>query len=953
MSSQGRGNRGRGGSSRGSTGGYGQGGGGSRGGGGSGGDRGGGRGSGFRGSDGRGRGGPGGRGGGGGGPPRGGPGGRGRGNFGIWQENVRAVYPPQLREEADRVVARFKADTDDSPRLPLRSGWGTLGEPGVVRANFFVIRLPKDIIYDYKVKITPDPTKGIKERIFQLLERHPNISPLVRFIAHDKNERLVSARELEQPLEVTIDHTDEGAPPTPAKPYQVEITLRDKLDPQQLTRYCSGDLKERKWDFQPFVSALNLIIQKRASTEAIRAGKSRYFFPAEQDRQNGLSQMFLAFRGFYSSARPSLGQVVLNVNVCMTPFYVSGTLMDAISRFQQRTQGALPSNFPDRVKIVTNHLGYPRTYTLSEVLGAQGPGAVYFNCSKYNPQRTSVSNYFLREYNIRLKPDLPVVNIGGAKRSSYLPAELCQVIEQPYYGRLNERETANMIQYACNPPATNAASIVNDGLRLLGLRGGPIDGFDISVGSEMITVPIRVLPPPQLSYSTGRPMIPSGGSWNILSVKFKRAAPVASWGVITVADGGRVDPQEVQQLANGFGNKLKACGMMVPNPPKILSTQQLPRSDQDPGRLKALEHIEETIRKLGTPPPKMILFLLSRRDDFIYPGIKTLCDTKLGVHSICMQLEKALKDQRKQDQYFSNVALKVNTKLGGINHTVDDRALGWLKTMPTMVVGMDVTHPSPTSILGTPSVTAVVANVDDTFAQFPVSLRVQKGREEMILDLTEMMVERLQAYKATTKALPKRVIVYRDGVSEGQYEDVLKDEFHLRMRESFKKVGGPKYDPKVTIVICGKRHHSRFYPTTAEQKSNNGNTLPGTVQDRGLSSPFLFDFNLQAHSGLQGQVRPTHYVIIYDENRFNADVMQQGTHHFSYQYVRATKAVSLVPPAYYADLACERARCYLNRYFVSKDNKGKGKRTKEQVLEDAKKEWPGIHDNLKNTMFYI
>lgn len=29
-----------------------------------------------------------------------------------------------------------------------------------------------------------------------------------------------------------------------------------------------------------------------------------------------------------------------------------------------------------------------------------------------------------------------------------------------------------------------------------------------------------------------------------------------------------------------------------------------------------------------------------------------------------------------------------------------------------------------------------------------------------------MMVERLLAYKAASKALPKRVIVYRDGVSE-------------------------------------------------------------------------------------------------------------------------------------------------------------------------------------------
>ena len=36
----------------------------------------------------------------------------------------------------------------------------------------------------------------------------------------------------------------------------------------------------------------------------------------------------------------------------------------------------------------------------------------------------------------------------------------------------------------------------------------------------------------------------------------------------------------------------------------------------------------------------------------------------------------------------------------------------------------------------------------------------------MIQELKEMMVERLQAYKAANKDLPKRVIIYRDGVSE-------------------------------------------------------------------------------------------------------------------------------------------------------------------------------------------
>lgn len=58
---------------------------------------------------------------GGGAPPRGGFGGRGRGgNFGIWQENVRVVHPPEIKEEEDRVVARFNAKKDSSPKLPLR-----------------------------------------------------------------------------------------------------------------------------------------------------------------------------------------------------------------------------------------------------------------------------------------------------------------------------------------------------------------------------------------------------------------------------------------------------------------------------------------------------------------------------------------------------------------------------------------------------------------------------------------------------------------------------------------------------------------------------------------------------------------------------------------------------------------------------------------------------------------
>ncbi len=80
----------------------------------------------------------------------------------------------------------------------------------------------------------------------------------------------------------------------------------------------------------------------------------------------------------------------------------------------------------------------------------------------------------------------------------------------------------------------------------------------------------------------------------------------------------------------------------------------------------------------------------------------------------------------------------------------------------------------------------------------------------------------------------------------------------------------------------------------------------------------------------------------------SADDIEQGTHHASYLYARATKAVSIIPAAYYADLACERGRCYLNDFLMedntvasSKDNNGKKDKEEERkkVYEAAKKSW--------------
>ncbi|KAJ6588319.1 hypothetical protein B0H19DRAFT_203261 [Mycena capillaripes] len=77
-------------------------------------------------------------------------------------------------------------------------------------------------------------------------------------------------------------------------------------------------------------------------------------------------------------------------------------------------------------------------------------------------------------------------------------------------------------------------------------------------------------------------------------------------------------------------------------------------------------------------------------------------------------------------------------------------------------------------------------------------------------------------------------------------------------------------------------------------------------------------------------------------------------------FARATKAVSLVSPAYYADLACERGRCYLHKLLQGFSSSAvtttsSGSATGEAVIQEATQLWHGGMQGaqLKNTMYYL
>lgn len=183
-----------------------------------------------------------------------------------------------------------------------------------------------------------------------------------------------------------------------------------------------------------------------------------------------------------------------------------------------------------------------------------------------------------------------------------------------------------------------------------------------------------------------------------------------------------------------------------------------------------------------------------------------------------------------------------------------------------MVIGIDVTHPSHTKLSGAKSVAGVVANTKSMdFAQWPCSLRTQTSRQEIVEDLQEMVEERLTVWMANSKtALPKRILVYRDGVAEGQYKEVLNKELP-RIRNACAKKSKMAKPIPIMFVIVAKRHHTRFYPMNNEGSDDKGNPRPGTVVDRGITMERGWDFFLQAHACLQGTAKPAHYVVLHSD----------------------------------------------------------------------------------------
>ncbi|KAJ8581687.1 stem cell self-renewal protein Piwi [Rhizopogon salebrosus TDB-379] len=259
--------------------------------------------------------------------------------------------------------------------------------------------------------------------------------------------------------------------------------------------------------------------------------------------------------------------------------------------------------------------------------------------------------------------------------------------------------------------------------------------------------------------------------------------------------------------------------------------------------------------------------------------------------------------------------MKINAKLGGVNALPRSPALEKLTSAPFMIMGADVGHPAP-GLKNQPSVASLVWSYDRFAARYEAMMSIQHPRQEKIDELRTLVYRAVDEFGNRNKGPPKRIVFFRDGLSEGEYAGVGNEEIE-DIKGAIDDIWRDKRlnmgKPEITFIVVGKRHHVRFFPRNRDEADKSGNCPAGFVADHGVGNPAVRDFYLQSHGGLLGTSRPSHYITLRDDiYRNNTDELQDLAFTLCHSYARATRSVSIPAPVYYADIVCSRGAFHFN-----------------------------------------
>ncbi|EPQ59451.1 argonaute-like protein [Gloeophyllum trabeum ATCC 11539] len=847
-----------------------------------------------------------------------------------------------------------------------RTAFGTSGRRMEVYTNHFAVKIPEAVIHHYDVISPSEKTlpARLNMELITTLQLKVAANIFTPRAVYDGRKNLFAAREL--PF----------GPNTPSREFEVEfnkktykirLTKVAEINPEVLARFLEGKQSHDNAVLTA-ITALNVVIRMEPTLNY--PFNVRSFFTDKETKDIGSG--IVLWRGYFQSIRPAIGRMLINVDISTGTMYKSGSLLKLCLEFVGRSDQPLAlaprRGFPDRerlrlqrfisgIRILTKTPGegqQSRTPRVLKKLSTAGASDLTFTMREGGTM--TVAEYFQKTYNMRLQfPEVLCAEVGSG---ALIPLELCVVPPgQIMRKQVPPEKTKDVLDFATKRPEDRLQSIRN-GLSVL--QYGQSEyvrqfGMVVDEAAGALTINARVLDTPTLRYGKGsrQPTIVRVSEFFLIDKKFYSPASIDKWVVVVYERQQRFNANNVREMVEGFVAACRDVGMVVKDPNPIV------RWENGQGNIGAQlrEAGKECMTKTGSPP-SLIVAVLPEGGTDIYTAIKHFGDITMGVATQCLKSSRCF---RAKPQYYANVSLKLNVKLGGINTIPDPPSAPFLTdpNNPTIVMGADVIHPAPGSE-GRPSFTSLVANVDSDTAKYIAASRVQTSRQEIIEDLGDMAHHMLDMYmkyrrgvEKKANPVPKRIIFYRDGVSEGQFKQVLDLVDSRRVLEACQKLN---IKPTITVVVVGKRHHVRFFPKNpSDGDRKSGNCPAGTVIDRDVAHPTEFDFYLQSHGGLLGTSRPAHYNVLYDENNLTPDGLQSLSFALCHVYARSTRSVSIPAPVYYADIVCTRAKNHYDpneRLDFSDSATNLEEGAADQSLDKFKRGFKPLHQKMTTLMYF-
>ncbi|MCD7465547.1 Protein argonaute 4A [Datura stramonium] len=739
-----------------------------------------------------------------------------------------------------------------------------------------------------------------------------------------------------------------------SKSYKVVIKYAAKIPMQAIANALRGQDSEH---YQEAVRVLDTVLRQHAAKRGCLIVRQS-FFHNEPRNFIDLGEGVLGCRGFHSSFRATQGGLSLNMDASTTMIVQPGPVIDFLIANQNardpyhidwsKAKRALkslrvkvsPSNREYKITGLTEKICKEQTFLMKQKSGNGMDGRV-------EEVELTVYEYFTQQHRTPLQysGDFPCIDVGKPKHPNFIPLELCSLVSlQRYTKALSTLQRASLVEKSRQKPQERMRTLT-DALKTSNYKADPLLGSaGISTSDQFTQVEGRVLSAPKLRVGDKQDLVPRNGRWNFNQKRLVEPIKLERW--VAVNFSARCD---VRKLCMDLQRCGKMKGISI-NPPyeHIFEENQQFRRSPAPVRV---EKMLETLRAELPAPPQFILCILpERKNSELYGPWKKRNLSDLGIVTQCIAPTKI------NDQYLTNVLLKINAKLGGMNSFLTMElapTLPQVSQVPTIIIGMDVSHGSPGQA-DVPSIAAVVSSRQwPLISRYRAAVRTQSPKLEIIDSLfkkvsdteDEGIIRELlrDFYSSSNGVKPEHIIIFRDGVSETQFNQVINIELN-QIIEACNHLE-ENWSPKFTVVVAQKNHNTKFFQTNSPE-----NVPPGTVVDNAICHPKTNDFYMCAHAGPIGTTRPTHYHVLHDEIGFSADDMQELVHSLSYVYQRSTTAISVVAPICYAHLAAAQMAQFIKFDELSETSSSHGGvSTAGRVPVPA---LPRLHKNVRSSMFF-